>query len=118
MKQSNEVKAVQACVAYARHAADIKALGRAIHEGLEGCRSKEQDDNGAKVTHLSKALRMSVEIEETGERRRLHDDEILAAIGRCTHCRAAFKSIKDRKSARRSLGAAKRSIGMIGRRAA
>ncbi|SIO39356.1 hypothetical protein SAMN05444172_1576 [Burkholderia sp. GAS332] len=118
MQQNDQVKAVRACAAYARHAAVIKALGGAIHKGLGGCRSKERDGDGNKVTHLSKALRMSVTEEDTGERRRLQDDEVMAAIGRCTHCRAAFNAIKARKSARRSLGAAKRSIGVIGRRAA
>jgi hypothetical protein len=118
MKQNDQVKAVQACAAYARHAADIKALGNAIHEGLEGCRSKLRGDNGEKLTHLSKALRESVTEDETGEHRRLYDDEILKANGRCSHCRAAFNAIKARKSARRSLGQVKRFIGVIGRRTA
>lgn len=100
MKQNDAQKAVAACAAYARHTATIKALGNAIHKCLKGCRSKRFHVDGGKATHLSLALRMSVTDEETGERRRLYDDEILAAIGRCQHCRAAFSAIKARKSAR------------------
>jgi hypothetical protein len=118
MKQSNEVKAVQACANYARHTAEIKKLSSAIHQGLKGCRSKSHGDNGEKITHLSKALRESVTEDEAGERRRLYDHEILKAIVRCSHCSAAFNAIKARKSARRSLGQVKRFIGVIGRRAA
>ena len=115
---SDETKALQACARYATRAAEIKQLTATIGNSLRACRSKERDDNGAKATHLSKALRMSVEIEETGERRRLYDDEILAVTGRCGCCRAAFNAIKARKSKRRSLGQVKRHINVIGRRAA
>jgi hypothetical protein len=47
----------------------------------------------------------------------MEPDDIREYVAVCPHCLAAHEAIQDRKAARKSLGAAKRAITMIGRKA-
>lgn len=118
MKQTEEQKALQACANYARLTRGIEHLTAAVGEALRACPGPDVlDESDRSLTHLSVALRATVVLEDTGERRRQYDEEITAEVDRCPHCAAAFHAIKARKYARRCLGQAKRVIGAIGGRA-
>lgn len=120
-------KAVAACIAYAKAQAEVRRLSNEIGDALSACHSayvaKHPDDWTAPMweSHLKQAYAYE-EIEETqytgGRRDYLTSEEQAEVLAECPHCLAAHKAIQQRKTARKTFGAAKRYIGGIGRRAA
>jgi hypothetical protein len=123
-----EQKALRYCTDYARLSGEIKRLTRAIGDHLSGCPGvnghlqlpdlfdqSEADLYQADETHLKRAY--AVETDDDGRYFLTHGEQ-LEVLSACSHCLAAHRSIQARKAARKSLGAAKRAITMIGRAAA
>lgn len=111
-----EQKALKACGDYARLSAEIKRLTREIGTHLGAC----LDDKEAKGVHPIENCLVEAYAHDEDESGRYfltaaEQDEILS---KCIYCSAAHLAIQDRKAARKSLGAAKRAITMIGRKAA
>lgn len=127
-----EQKALKACADYARLLDEIKRLTREIGDRLSGClgvdgRLKLPDWASAgeameyrkeDETHLKQAYRGEV-VDGVWEPylRHYSASELVGQLSVCPHCLAAHNAIQERKQARKSLGAAKRAITMIGRRA-
>jgi hypothetical protein len=131
-----EQRALHACTDYARLSAEIKRLTRAIGEALDHCpgiegkrlpagwtiatpeQSRAHDDD---LTHLKEAYTPDCDDSDHGYyepvARFMTDPEVREYLSVCPHCLAAHEAIQARKAARKSLGAAKRAITMIGRRA-
>lgn len=115
-----EQKALRACADYARLSGEIASLKSALGDHLGKCvgvRTPELGDS----THLSVAYTPEV-VESDSHYEDAHnvfmtDVEIRKYLAICPHCLAAHEAIQARKAARRSLGAAKRSISMLGRAA-
>lgn len=115
-----EQKALKACTDYARLNAEIKRLKSVIGDGVGACMEAGGTGDPSSIeTHLNVAFRP--EIVECGwgeqEERYLDDSAIRKYLSVCPHCLATYEAIRARKAARKSFGAAKRQIGMIGRRA-
>lgn len=125
-------KALKACADYARLSAEIKQLTKAIGDHLDFCRgvngkraSVELEDgrivyvgDDHDETHLKGAYTPTI-TEPTyyseGETRYLSDKQIRERLACCPACFAAHEAIQARKAARKSLGATKRFITMLGR---
>lgn len=129
---TEEQKALKACVDYALFTREIASLKKVIGNALSKCpgvRGELQlepfidrpfdmpghDD----TTHLKDAYTPE---QGEGDYDRwgsyLTDAQVRKVLAICPHCVAAHEAIQARKAARRSLGAAKRQIGLIGRKAA
>lgn len=126
-----EQKALRACADYARLNAEVRRLTREIGDCLAQCKGAEVPVDikdgmsliigGASTTetHLKKLYRgVIVDGYFKPSIRYLNDKEIRERLmDECGHCLAAHHAIQMRKAARRSLGATKRFIGMLGRAA-
>jgi hypothetical protein len=122
-----EQKAVAACARYVRLRMEIKRLTRGISNALSGCPGVEGRINEVwletteaheDMTHVKRAY--AGEVVVTGWEpylRHYSDAELIEQLSVCPHCLAAHEAIQARKAARKSLGAAKRAITMIGRKA-
>jgi hypothetical protein len=124
-----EQRALRACTDYARLSGEIKRLTRLLSDSLARCPGVNGhlqyldigydqaalDRFNADETHLKRAY--AVDTDEDGSYW-LNRSEQLEILSACPHCLAADTAIQDRKAARKSLGAAKRAITMIGRAAA
>jgi hypothetical protein len=118
---TEEQKALKACADYSRFSGEITRLSAALSESLSKCSGVRTPELGDS-THLSVAYRPEV-VESDEHYGDVHnvfmtDVEIRAYLAICPHCLAAHDTIQARKAARRSLGAAKRQISVIGRKAA
>jgi len=131
---SPEHKALRACADYARLHIEIKRLTLEMGEALDRCpgvsgnrlpadwltcTGEEAAAHHGDATHLKEAYTPKIE----GDQYEPHqvwmsDFEIREYLAACPHCLAAHEAIQARKAARKSLGAAKRAITMIGRAAA
>jgi hypothetical protein len=123
-----EQKAVQACANYVRLRTEIKRLSAAIGEAIEYCpgvtgKRRRADTHGGITfwtiddrddTHLKTAYACDTDEDGRYFLTKTEQQEILSA---CSHCLAAHNAIQARKAARKSLGAVKRQITMIGRKA-
>jgi hypothetical protein len=125
-----EQKAVAACAKYVRLRMEIKRLSAAIGEAIEYCpgvggkRRVTQAFGGATFTNIDESdpthLKEAYEPDLQGyppEAVYMEPEDILEYLAVCPHCLAAHNAIQARKAARKSLGAAKRAITMIGRKA-
>jgi len=117
---TEEQKALKACTDYARLTREIASLKSALGDHLGKCAGVRTPELGDS-THLSVAYTPEV-IESDSHYEDAHnvfmtDVEIRKYLAVCPHCLAAHEAIQARKAARRSLGAAKRQIGLIGRKA-
>ncbi|CAG4887764.1 hypothetical protein [Paraburkholderia saeva] len=126
-------KSLRYCVEYARLSAEIKRLTRDIGEALDGCpgehgkRQSSQTEDGRTIfggdddeTHLKAAYKPEeVESDYSGvDLEYLSDAAIREHLsGVCPACLAAHEAIQQRKAARKSFGAVKRSIMATGRSA-
>lgn len=118
---SDEQKALKACADYARLTREISSLKTALGDHLGKCTGVRTPELGDS-THLSVAYRPEV-VESDSHYEDAHnvfmtDAEIRAYLAVCPHCLSAHEAIQARKVARRSLGATKRIIGMLGKKAA
>ncbi|MDN7988967.1 hypothetical protein QZM97_02640 [Burkholderia orbicola] len=121
-------KALKACADYARLNAEIKRLTVAIGEALDGCKGMKgtmgigadgmkygaHDDD----THLREAFRPETVDDGYGEGSTewSSDAEIREFLTEhCAACLKAYELVLQRKAAKKAFGAAKRSIGAIGR---
>jgi hypothetical protein len=123
---THEQKALKACAEYARLSAEIKRMTRVLSDSLSACPgvngnlqlpafgfSQDAVDRcNADQTHLKSAYESDCDDSGRYFLTRTEQLEILAA---CAHCQAADQAIQARKAARKSLGAAKRQITLIGR---
>ncbi len=123
-----EQKALKACVDYAHWSAEIKRLTTVIGDSLAACPGvndhlqftgigfspAEVDRFHADETHLRRAYASDMDDDGTSWLSRSEQMEILSA---CPHCLSAHEAIQARKAARKSLGAVKRQIGKLGRKA-
>lgn len=124
-------KALKACSDYARLSAEIKDLTKAIGDAFDGCpgeNGKRQsitledgrviyggDDD---VTHLKAAYTPETvgDYYSGPELKYMSEAAIREHLsGVCPACLAAHEAIQARKAARKSLGAVKRHITMLGR---
>jgi hypothetical protein len=110
-----EQKALKACSDYARLSAEIKSLTFEIGAHLGAC----LDFKEAKGVHPVETCLVEAYAHDEDDSGRYfltaaEQDEILS---KCVYCSAAHEAIQGRKAARKSLGAAKRAITMIGRKA-
>jgi hypothetical protein len=110
-----EQKALKACSDYARLSAEIKSLTFEIGAHLGAC----LDFKEAKGVHPVETCLVEAYAHDEDDSGRYfltaaEQDEILS---KCVYCSAAHEAIQGRKAARKSLGAAKRVITMIGRKA-
>lgn len=125
---SAEQKALRACADYARLNAEIRRLSNALSENLSKCpgqhgyllsnNAAEWAKQEADCTHLKAAY--TPEVESSAYEQwtvYMTEAEIREYLAVCPHCLAAHDAIQARKAARRSLGAAKRYITMLGRAA-
>lgn len=124
-------KALKACADYARLSAEIKRLTKAIGDALDGCpgengkRHATELEDGQIIfggdndeTHLKAAYTPeTVGDYYTGpELKYLSEQAVRGHLaGVCPACLAAHEAIQARKAARKSLGAVKRAITLIGR---
>ena len=124
-----EQKALKVCADYARLSAEIKRLTRLLSDSLAACPGvnghlqltaewpfDQESINlmNADETHLKRAYAVYTDEDGSYWSTRSEQLEILSA---CPHCLTADAAIQARKAARKSLGAAKRAITMIGRKA-
>lgn len=131
-----EQKAVKACANYVRLRMEIKRLTCVIGEALDHCpgiegkrlpagwaiatpeQSRAHDDD---LTHLKDAYTPDCDDSDHGYyepvARFMTDPEVREYLAVCPHCLAAHEAVQLRKAARKSLGAAKRAITLIGRKA-
>lgn len=123
---SSDQKALLACANYARLSAEIKRLTRVLSDALSACpgingdlqlrgfgfSQDDVDRYNADQTHLKSAYESDTD--ESG-RYFLSHSERAAILSECVHCQTAHNAIQQRKAARKSLGAAKRQITLIGR---
>lgn len=119
-----EQKALRACADYARLNAEIKRLKIEIGDCIAKCPGvfyKEIHNSkgdliamNATGTHLTEAY--ACDTDDSG-RYFLEPVEQIKVLSACPPCLAAHEAIQARKAARRSLGAAKRAITMLGRAA-
>jgi hypothetical protein len=124
-----EQKALKACGDYARLSAEIKRLTRLLSDSLAACPGvnghlqltanwpidqADIDLYSADETHLKRAY--AFDTDDSGRYFLTHGEQ-LEVLSACPHCLAAHNAIQQRKAARKSLGAAKRAITMIGRKA-
>lgn len=121
-----EKRALRACVEYARLQIEITHLGREIGRALGECQGIAGKRHPVEIiggnaftlfnesdpTHLSVAY--ECDRDESG-RYFMEPDEQLDFLSACPHCLTAHHAVQARKKARKSLGAAKRTITMIGR---
>ncbi len=106
MSTATETKAIAACQAYVRAMSVIRRLTSQIGDALSACHGNgefDSDTNGDAMprTHLRVVYGY-------------HNKEETEAFRACQHCVLADKLVNERKSARQTLGAAKRQIGKIG----
>jgi hypothetical protein len=128
-----EQKALRACADYARLTHEIAELKRKVGNHLSKCpgmhgyllTDSAYADNqtlakmNADCTHLKAAYTPEVESSPVDHWNvYMTDAEIREYLAVCPHCLAAHEAVQARKAARRSLGATKRFIGMLGRAAA
>lgn len=115
---TDEQKALKACADYARLTREIASLKTALGDHLGKCPGVRTPEIGDS-THLSVAYAPELSESDYFEPYRVWkgDKQIRAYLAICPHCLAAHEAIQQRKAARRSLGAAKRQIGLIGRKA-
>jgi hypothetical protein len=126
---TDEQKALKACANYSRLTAEVKRLTRLLSDSLSGCpgvnghlqlpvdRLFDQaahESHNADETHLKRAY--AAETDDDGQYFLTHGEQ-MEVLSACPHCLAAHEAIQARKAARKSLGAAKRQIGLIGRKA-
>jgi hypothetical protein len=128
-----EQRALRACTDYARLSGEIRRLTVEIGEHIGKCAGVNGDlqpvdgDDGWYVryqndrTHLKEAY--TPDISDDGypcgpHHVYLNDTEIREYLADCRYCLAVHGAIQARKAARKSLGAAKRAITMIGGKAA
>lgn len=126
-----EQKALKACTDYSRLSGEIKRLSASLGQSLRQCPGvrgelltpafidRPFDSVGFDdVTHLKEAYTPEP---NDGDYDRwgsyLTNDQVRHALSVCQHCLDAHEAIQARKAARRSLGAAKRQISLIGRKA-
>lgn len=111
---TNADKALAACADYVRICKYIKRLGRDIGDTLSRCPGTEKHGEGE--THLFDYYRNlnAAQCLSSYPQRVKGRDEFEA----CSHCVATHELIQERKSARRSLGAVKRRITLIGKECA
>lgn len=127
MSLNAEQKALKACADYARLSAEVKRLTVAIAVALAGCPRVEgrladlEFETGQAlegVTHVKNAYRGFIPDDAWEPYLRHYSAaELIEQLSVCPHCLAAHEAIQRRKAARKSLGAAKRAITMIGRKA-
>jgi hypothetical protein len=126
---TEEQKALKACADYARLTREIASLKTALGDHLGKCPGVEPEgepchddfDFAVGDTHLKIAYTPHMSSgSDYYEPTEVWNNEaqIRAYLAVCPHCLAAHEAIQARKAARRSLGAAKRQIGAIGRKAA
>jgi hypothetical protein len=130
---SHELKALRACEDYARLSGEIADLKRQVGNHLSKCPgmhgyllvdSATADNQtlakmSADCTHLKAAYTPEVESSPVDHWNvYMTDAEIREYLTACPHCLAAHEAVQARKAARRSLGATKRFIGMLGRKSA
>ncbi|MGF7131942.1 hypothetical protein P3T40_003425 [Paraburkholderia sp. EB58] len=123
-----EQKALLACTDYARLSGEIRRLTVEIGEAIDKCPGVNGDlqpaaDDGwyARYQKDRPHLKEAYEPDLQGyppEAVYMEPDDIEEYLAVCPRCLAAHKAIQARKAARKSLGAAKRAITMIGRAAA
>lgn len=129
---TSEQKALRACAEYARLSGEIKRLKVVLAESLSKCPGENGhlqlpdgpfdqeriNQHYADQTHLKAAYTPEV-VEGHYDRDQVFmtDAEVREYLAACSHCLAAHEAIQARKAARKSLGAAKRAITLIGRRA-
>lgn len=122
-------KALKACADYARLNAEIKSVTRLLSDLLSACPGVNGhlqlsvdrlfdnaaiDRMNADKTHLKAAYES--DSDESG-RYFLTPSEQMEILSSCSFCVAAHAAIQERKALRKSLGATKRFITMIGRAA-
>jgi hypothetical protein len=115
MSKPIESRAVAACVEYLRAKQEVESLGRQIGEALSRCPNSRFDS--PEPTHLSafyKAGDLAYEFGPYG----YGGTDYRAEFEACDHCMKADELIQKRKSARQTLGAAKRQIARIAKEAA
>lgn len=117
-------KALKACADYARINAEIKTLTKSIGNALRYCKGVRGtcgvDEEGFQYgdpndqTHLKDAF--SGDVDDDGHRVWMTDAEIREYLyENCDCCLKAYELVLKRKAAKKSFGAVKRSIGLIGR---
>jgi hypothetical protein len=119
-------KALKACADYARLSVEIKRLTKSLGDSLSACpgvnghlqfpsigfSQEEVDRYNADETHLKRAYASDTDEDGTSW---LSHSEKMEVLSACPHCMAAHEAIQARKAARKSLGAVKRAISLIGR---
>jgi len=104
-------KALKACAEHARLSAEIKALTKAIGESIGKCQGVDGDLNH---THLKEAYEPYIQGFPL-EAAYMEPEDVSEYLAVCPHCLAAHEAVQARKAARKSLGAVKRHITMLGR---
>lgn len=112
-------KALSLCQEYDSLLSKVSRLTTNIGNKLAACpRSKDNEGKSTKkglpFTHLSEAFEMTYSDED--------DDVVYPSeeqkseiLSTCPNCAAAYEHVKERKEAKKRLGAVKRAIRLIGR---
>jgi hypothetical protein len=106
-------KAIAACVKYAQLADRNAQLGHGIGDAIYECWTIQHSADVEFVDHLKEAWALRG---DDDERDFPTDAEVDGALKDCPHCTKAQALIRERKKVRRSFGAAKRQVLMLGRR--
>lgn len=117
MQAHLEARALTACRKYVAASNEITRLTRAIRGALEACPGapgKQTNDESFSPTHLSEMYARGDIAGEWGFMGYSGPD-YQAMFDACPHCVLADQLIQQRKTARQTLGAAKRYVGKIGR---
>lgn len=117
MSNQLAVRALAACASHVRAKNEIKRLTELIGTSLSACFFEHQREhpNTEYVSHLQQAYEFDVD--EYVGRTYLDEADQLELLSDCPHCLAAHHAIQERKKAKKSLGAARRTITMIGKSA-
>lgn len=117
MSAAIESRALDACRKYVAAGAEIKRLTRAIADALDACPGTGkhcETEESYRPTHLSDWYKHGDRFNEWAFMG-YGGTDYKALFEACPHCVCADQLIQQRKTARQTLGAAKRYIGMIGR---
>ena len=112
-------KALVLCREYDCLMQKVKRLTGSIGDCLAACPRSEDNEGkstkkGLPFTHLSEAFEMTYSDGDDDVVYPSEEDKV-EILSVCPHCAAAYEHVKERKAAKKRLGAVKRAIRLIGR---